>query len=149
MWLPPARSTLTHGLSALPLPVEASLFSAQNVFHSWANECHLCPRILHLVWESPPRCTQRACTNLTSSPSTSHRKRNIPAEALWFRLSNLQDWMKPWLRGHRALTVWRHQQTRTVLLLGSDWDWSCLPIVTTVTCWSVNSNKHGLLSRLD
>lgn len=57
-----------HGLSAPILLVVASLFSRENVFHSWANEYYLCPFILHLVWESPPRCTHQACTNLTSSP---------------------------------------------------------------------------------
>lgn len=45
----PKRSMLTHGFPELPLPLVASLFSAENVFHSWANECHLCPFILHLV----------------------------------------------------------------------------------------------------
>lgn len=64
----PKCCMLTHGFPELPLPVAASLFSAENVFHSWANECHLCPFILHLVWESPPppHPLPAACTNLTS-----------------------------------------------------------------------------------
>lgn len=106
VWLLKRGLMLTHGLSALPLPVVASLFSVENVFHSWANECYLCPFILHLVWESPPHCTHQACTNLTSSPpSTSHRKRNIAGLVLWFQLANLKVWIKPWLRGH-FWTAW-------------------------------------------
>lgn len=79
----PQCCMLTHGLPVPPLPLLASLFSAENVFHSWANECHLCPFILRLEWDSPPSL-HTPCLHKLNPPTTPHRKRNTPVLVLWF-----------------------------------------------------------------